>query len=145
MILRAAVQRTRQRAASHTQHVDLRLRGEDVLVDGDGDALTEAVAALLENALEASAAAGGDRVDVLVAREDDDWTLRVVDTGDGLSPEVAEHAGSPFFSRKTGHLGLGLYLCRAVLRRHDLDLELANAPEAGAMVTIRGRRLPSYL
>jgi signal transduction histidine kinase len=144
MVLRAAMQRSRQRVGSHTDHVDLRLRGEDVLVKGDGDSLTEAVAAVFDNALEATAAAGGDRVDVLVARDGADWTLRVVDTGGGLTPEAAERAGTPFYSRKTGHLGLGLYLCRSILLRHDLDLELANAPGAGAVVTIRGRRLPSY-
>ena len=144
MVLRAAIQRSRERTGARDRGVDVRLRGDDVVIDGDGDALTEAFAAVFDNAIEATAAACGTRVDALVARDGDGWTLRIVDTGDGLVPEAAERAGSAFFSRKPGHLGLGLYLGRSILLRHDLDLELANAPEAGAVVTIRGRRPPSY-
>lgn len=145
MILRAALRRSRERAQTDTQQVALRFRGEDVLVHGDGEALTEAFTAVIDNALEATTAAGGNRVEAVVEREGEAWALRIVDTGEGLVPEVAERAGSAFYSTKPGHLGLGLYLCRGALLRHDLDLELANAPEAGAVVTIRGRRVPSYL
>lgn len=145
MILRAAIRRSRERSTEAARGVDVRLRGDDVMVRGDGESLTEALAAVLDNALEATAEAGGERVVASLTVDDGAWTLRVVDTGDGMPPEISERAGSAFFSRKAGHLGLGLYLSRSILLRHDLDLELANAPEAGAVVTIRGRRLPSYL
>lgn len=145
MILRAAVERSRSRASEAVAAIDVRLRGGDVMVHGDGESLTEALAALLDNAIEATLDAGGTRVDASLTSDDEGWTLRIVDTGDGMSPAISERAGSAFFSRKPGHLGLGLYLSRSILLRHDLDLEIANASDAGAVVTIRGRRLPSYL
>ena len=145
MILRAAVRRSRHRACSAGSAVEVRLLIDDVPVMGDGEALTEALAAVLDNALEASVAAGAAHVDVGLGRDGDNWALRIVDHGNGFGPEAAERAGSAFFSQKPGQLGLGLYLCRSILQRHDLDLELASASQGGAMVTIRGRRLPSYL
>lgn len=145
MILRAAIRRSRERASDEGAAIDVRLLIHDVLIDGDGEALTEAFAAAIDNAIEASVAAGSGHVDIGVGRDGEDWVLRIVDHGDGLDPEAGEHAGTAFFSQKSGHLGLGVYLCRSILQRHGLDLELANASAGGAMVTIRGRRVPSYL
>lgn len=143
MVVRAAVERSRQRDRA-TFAVELDLHG-DVLLEGEGEALREAVSALLDNAHEAQVEAGCElpiRVR-LVTQGTDDWTLEIEDAGPGLPASVLERMGQPFFTRKPGHVGLGLYLSRTLLARHGLSLELGSAPRGGTVATIRGRIHPS--
>lgn len=143
MVVRAAVERSRQRFDEDLE-IDLDLDG-DILVEGEGEALREAVSALIDNALEAHRDAGV--IDAVCVRFDpegtDGWALHVSDRGEGLSAPVSERVGQPFFTRKAGHLGLGLYLSRTLLTRHGLSLELANDRDGGTVATIRGRKNPS--
>lgn len=146
MVLRAALRRSHQRVSAAAGDVDVRLDLDgDVEVEGDGEALTEAVAALVDNAREATALLPGPgrAVHVTLGRDGDHWTLRVCDDGPGMTPDVAERVGTAFFSRKPGHLGLGTYLSRTYLQRHDLHLDLTNGSDGGTVATIRGRLLPS--
>ncbi|HKK70114.1 MAG TPA: HAMP domain-containing sensor histidine kinase [Candidatus Krumholzibacteria bacterium] len=146
MVLRAAVRRSRQRLASAAAGIDVRFDLDgDLLVRGDGEALTEAVAALVDNACEATALLPGPEraVRLTLEQDADHWTVCVEDDGPGMTPDVAERVGTAFYSRKPGHLGLGTYLSRTYLQRHDLDLGLTNASDGGTVATIRGRHLPS--
>lgn len=146
MVLSAALRRSRQRVSVAAADVDVRLDLDgDVRLQGDGEALTEAVAALVDNACEATALLPGTEraVRVTLEHDADRWTLRVSDDGPGMTPDVAERVGTAFFSRKPGHLGLGTYLSRTYLQRHDLHLDLTNASDGGTVATIRGRHLPS--
>ena len=144
-VVRAAIERSAQRRTGRAAEivVDVHTDGDVELVV-DGDALTEAVAALIDNACEANALlpdAAPVVIDVRIT--DDSWTRGVRDRGPGMTFDVAERAGTAFFTRKPGHMGLGLYLSRIYLRRHDMDLDLGRAAGAGIVATIRGRRLPS--
>ncbi|MCA9173365.1 MAG: type IV pili methyl-accepting chemotaxis transducer N-terminal domain-containing protein [Planctomycetales bacterium] len=60
--------------------------------------------------------------------------VEVVDTGPGFGEAHAESVFQPFFTTKTEGLGMGLAICRTIVRQHGGELLARNAPEGGAVV-----------
>lgn len=58
-------------------------------------------------------------------------SLTITDNGAGISPEVASHLFSPFYSTKPDGQGLGLMFVNEVLRRHGFRFSLATDPADG--------------
>jgi signal transduction histidine kinase len=63
--------------------------------------------------------------------------LMLIDTGKGMTPEVAAKAFRPFFSTKPGGTGLGLPTTRKVIEAHGGRIELQSDVGRGTKVTIR--------
>ena len=87
---------------------------------------------LLNNAADASPAT----IDVCGRWTDSALRFTIRDYGPGLSPEVAEKVGTPFFTTKAG-MGLGLYLSRIILERFGGAVSLKNHPHGGTVAAIR--------
>jgi signal transduction histidine kinase len=82
---------------------------------------------LLKNAIEASPADSGvtvslsfspDAPDVLFDGVGNFAIIRVRDNGLGLTEEDRQRVFEPFFSKKTGGTGLGLYVTHSIIERH---------------------------
>lgn len=67
----------------------------------------------------------------------------VRDTGSGMSPEILQHAGTPFFTTKSphSHSGLGLASLGALLESRGGSVDIVSAPGTGTMATIRVPRV----
>lgn len=90
---------------------------------------------LLQNAVEAMP--GGGSVILHAAEEDGRALLIVRDSGPGVAPEALAHLFEPFHTTKSsGHLGLGLALCREMVQLQGGDVEVATAPGCGTTVTL---------
>ncbi|RPJ06049.1 MAG: PDZ domain-containing protein [Spirochaetaceae bacterium] len=63
--------------------------------------------------------------------------ITVTDMGQGMTPRILSQAGQPFFSTKTGHDGLGLFLSRVILERNSADLSTKRAVGAGTVACVR--------
>lgn len=50
--------------------------------------------------------------------------LEISDQGVGISPEVLEKIGTPFFTTKETGTGLGLAICYSVAERHNADINI---------------------
>jgi two-component system sensor histidine kinase RegB len=98
-------------------------------------ALVLAIANLVRNALDATAAGG--RVSLAV-ETGSGVRIVVKDNGAGTTADVLARAGEPFFSTKPSGrgLGLGLFLSRALAERLGGRLVLQSSPGAGATVEI---------
>jgi len=70
--------------------------------------------------------------------------LRVVDSGPGIAEEDVARLFDPFFTTKpVGEgTGLGLSVSRNIVELHGGSLDIANAPDGGAMVTLRFPKEP---
>ncbi|TWT75353.1 ATP-binding protein [Allorhodopirellula solitaria] len=100
------------------------------------EAVAQAIRNLLHNALDASE---DDRmVTMQAARTDDELALTVVDRGDGMSAEVLDRAGDPFFTTKDPGrgIGLGLFLTRNVITRLGGRLHFESVPDKGTTATV---------
>lgn len=65
------------------------------------------------------------------------WILiRSTDTGAGIHPEDIEHLFEPFFSRRSGGTGLGLYVVKIIIDELKGRIEVTSRPREGSVFTI---------
>jgi signal transduction histidine kinase len=76
-------------------------------------------------------------VSVSAAREDGAVVIQVRDTGPGISPADLQKIFIPFFTTKAKGHGIGLALTHRIITQHGGTLTAANAPEGGAVFTIK--------
>ncbi len=114
--------------------VDFRARG-----DGDppwitsDDALTQALANILQNAADASP----EQVLVRARWDGGRLSLDIIDHGIGMSPEMAAAAGRSIRTTKGAGHGLGLYLSRAVIERLGGEMNLISEEGRGTCARIQ--------
>ncbi len=99
--------------------------------------ITQATMNLVANALDATKDGGEVRVETEVSAQQ--IVLRVVDTGVGMTPEIAARALEPFFTTKpTGEgTGLGLPVVHGIVVAHGGSLRIESTPGAGTTCEVR--------
>lgn len=125
-------------ALSDRVTLDIRISGFDRPVLLDPGAMQDALVNLILNARDAMGAAGG-RITVAARPVSDTWAeFSVRDEGPGFTPEALSRGMDPFFTTKGGEgSGLGLAMVYDQVNLAGGAMRLANAPEGGAMVTLR--------
>lgn len=100
-------------------------------------ALVSSLCALIRNGVQACAEKGSVLCSVSVG--DDAVTFSVRDSGIGMSKEVQERAGEPFFtSKEPGQgMGLGLYLTKLFVLQVGGSLAISSELGQGTCVTLR--------
>jgi two-component system, OmpR family, sensor histidine kinase MprB len=123
------------RARRDFPHVHYETTFEPVIVEGVPERLARAVNNLLDNAAHHSARDGV--VEVLVDR----GGVRVRDHGTGIAEADLPYVFDRFYrgenSRHRQGSGLGLAIVRQVAGQHGGSIEAANAPDGGAVFTLR--------
>jgi signal transduction histidine kinase len=104
----------------------------DLVVRCDAVLLERVLANLYLNALDALASRGRGAVATKVSRDSDRVTFVVEDDGPGVAPDVASCIFDPLFTTKASGMGLGLALCRAIVKAHGGEISVASANAGGA-------------
>lgn len=99
----------------------------------DEQEIAKLLVCLCNNALEASFAK--NCITIATSVEGTDGVLSVSDTGCGMSNEVVERLGTPFFTTKPGGIGLGLAVCYSIAARHNLTIDVQSSPR-GTTVSV---------
>ncbi len=122
--------------ADQRDRLDVNLEGVQGVIGVPAAATEQSLCVLLKNAFDAIGANG--RVALMIERRDGQVIFRVRDGGAGMSPEVLERAGEPFFTTKPPGegMGLGLYLARLVAEKHGGRLWLVSTPGDGTTATL---------
>lgn len=92
---------------------------------------------LIRNAIDATNEAQPQRREILIRTGEDDRgdiEISVEDHGPGISAQVAQNLGNPFFTTKTHGTGLGIAISRSILRAHGGRLSHRPTPGGGATV-----------
>jgi len=114
---------------------------EPVLVHGDAVHMREAIENLVNNAVKYTRSGGSVRVKLCV--EKDLWmTLTVEDDGLGIPAEDQEKLFQPFYrarnvKERIEGTGLGLYLVKNIIERHDGRLTFISEENVGTTFTMR--------
>lgn len=118
---------------------------ERLQVRADRDRLQQIMFNLLENAGQHSPVGGRISLvlDEQLAKEGcEQVSLRVVDQGSGIAPELVEQVFEPFYSSRKGGSGLGLTLVRQFADQMGGSVRItSNAPKPGCTVLLQ---LPLY-
>ena len=102
-------------------------------VEANATALREIVVNLVLNAMDAMPAGG--TLTVRTREHAGGAEISVADGGDGVAPEAQPRLFDPFFTTRPGHLGLGLFLARAVVLRAGGRIEVRSAA-GGTVATV---------
>lgn len=114
----------------------VRAAGAGTEVVADRQKIRQAVDNVLNNSLEALAAAGG-QVDVELGAEEGMAYVRIRDDGPGIGAEELERLAREEFSSKELGTGLGLVIARRFVELHRGALEIESRPGGGTTVTLR--------
>jgi len=128
--------------AQRRQHFTLDANTGALWIDGDPARLTQVISNLLDNARKFTPEHG--RIDLSLAREENEAVIRVRDTGRGISPALLPHVfevftqGQVTIARDEGGLGLGLSLVKGLVELHGGRVSASSAgPGKGAEFTVR--------
>ena len=69
---------------------------------------------------------------ITLLTEEDSIEMRVCDTGEGLSDDIAGRIFDIYFTTKPVGLGIGLSLCRRIVEAHGGKIWVENNPDIGA-------------
>ncbi|MCB9507227.1 MAG: HAMP domain-containing histidine kinase [Myxococcales bacterium] len=115
--------------------VDAEVEAPDAVVRWPVEAVSQAVAQLVRNGLQASPPGG--RVTLRAEVRGDRVELAVIDRGEGMSAETLARIGEPFFSTKQGDgMGLGVFAAAALVRRMGGALSVDSSVGEGTTVRI---------
>ncbi|MFZ3088638.1 MAG: ATP-binding protein, partial [Methylotenera sp.] len=89
---------------------------KQVLIECDGEQITQVVLNLLLNAIQILAP--GSRVVVSLLEDADSVTISVADNGTGVEDALKEQIFDPFFTQRQGGIGLGLAVSRQIVTAH---------------------------
>lgn len=133
-ILTACTDRVRHQAPA--PEVRQTIRSDPALVRADPIFLDRIVTNLLDNAVKAGRDDGSEAVEVEVRGEADRTTVRVIDHGAGLPPDVREQLFFPFYQVGDRHprlgTGLGLAIAKGFLSAMHGEIWIEETPGGGA-------------
>jgi two-component system, NtrC family, sensor histidine kinase HydH len=103
---------------------------------GSPQAMQQVVLNLATNALQAMPTGGRLTFQTRALDGPHRAELRVADSGPGVSAEVRPHLFEPFYTTRPEGTGLGLALCREIVRQHGGDIDLEPDDSSGAVFRV---------
>lgn len=80
---------------------------------------------LVRNGIEAMEA--GKDLKIKTYMDSDEVVLAIIDQGKGIEPEVLAKLGVPFFTTKEAGTGLGLMICKNIIKRHNAKMDIVTS------------------
>ena len=139
-LLAKAAEPFRNRAAAKELAFELSLPAQELRHPLDARWFGRAVGILIDNALKATAAG---TLGLSCAAGPDEIVVKITDTGVGIPPEELPTIFEQFRfvggvdNRRTGGLGLGLFIANAVIAAHGGSIRIESKPGTGTTMEIR--------
>ena len=99
-------------------HFTLTCQPEFIDMDGDENQLSQVLLNLLRNSIQALDGRTDGAIEIYAYR-DEHISIDVTDNGPGIPDELQEKIFIPFFTTKSEGTGIGLSLCRQIIRNHN--------------------------
>ncbi|NOX98309.1 MAG: PAS domain-containing protein [Verrucomicrobia bacterium] len=115
-------------------NVKLKLNPDVPNLPLDKDQMKQALYNLIRNACQAIGSDGELEIDV--DKDDFNVSIRIADSGPGITAEEVGKVFEPYFTTKKAGSGLGLLIVRRIVREHGGEVEFNSEEGKGATVTI---------
>ena len=112
--------------------------GEVPLMDCSPKEINQCLLHILKNALDAIDQEGTIKITTFCDEKKDEVSIRIIDNGKGMSPEVLRQAQNPFFTTKPvgSGTGIGLSLTERITKRHGGKINITSKEDEGTTVTM---------
>lgn len=111
-------------------------QGPPPIVLASKDQLQQVLLNLIMNAIDALPEGGNFYMDIIHTENPPGVSIKIRDTGAGISPEAMDHLFDPFFTTKADGIGLGLYICKNIIEDHQGTLKVESEPGNGTEFTV---------
>jgi two-component system nitrogen regulation sensor histidine kinase NtrY len=128
---------SRQCVTSNIEY-SLELFSQEAFIECDSGQIGQVLLNLLKNAEESIEVKNPTegRIKVVLASENNSFTLLIIDNGIGFPKELFERLTEPYTTTKVRGTGLGLAIVKKILDDHNATIEFANNPDGGASVKL---------
>lgn len=116
-------------------HFTLRSTPSDIIITGDEKQLSQVFLNLLKNSIQALEGESNGQVEVTLEVTDKLY-IRITDNGKGIPVELQEKIFVPFFTTKAEGMGIGLSLCRQIIKKHGGDFYLSESRKGNTTFVI---------
>ena len=106
-------------------------------VMGNSEGLERVFFNLFLNAIQAISPTGKVVVEAEYLSSENMVEVRVMDNGPGIPKEYRRKVFDHFFTTKVGGTGLGLSLCRAIVKQHQGEIDVDCPPGGGTRVSVK--------
>lgn len=110
----------------------LQIFPESIMIEGDEKQLSQVFLNLLKNAMQALEGHPHGELSLYV-EQNKHISIDVTDNGPGIPPTIQDEVFIPFFTTKPEGTGIGLSLCKEIIRRHEGHLSIKES-KAGKTV-----------
>ncbi len=104
-------------------------------VYGDADQLRQLITNIASNGIDAMDARG--RLTMTLSAEGNAMEVRISDEGPGIEPDKVARIFEPFYTSKSGGVGMGLAICQRIVNQHDGTIRVTSREGGGTTMTIR--------
>jgi PAS domain S-box-containing protein len=104
----------------------------DIMVDEKE--MRQLILNLVRNGLESMQSGG--KLTISTYPDGDGVVLSVLDQGQGISPDILDKIGTPFFTTKENGTGLGLAVCYSIATRHNASIKVESGFEGTAFKVV---------
>lgn len=93
---------------------------EPAIVNANPDKIQQVLINLIRNAAHASEPKS--KIEISLEQKNDNWVISVRDYGSGIPEEIQQKIWEPFFTTKASGTGLGLDICKKIIKNHDGEI-----------------------
>ena len=111
------------------------------LEEGDEKQLSQVFLNLLKNSMQSLEGKTDGQIEVTLEVTDKLY-IKLLDNGRGIPMELQEKIFVPFFTTKTEGTGIGLSLCRQIIKRHGGNLYLQESGQGRTLFVIEWPIVP---
>lgn len=134
VILHDVISLLKTEASLHNIQIELQVQEHPLMIECEPNQLKQLFINVVKNAIEASSS--GDVVTITMESFDNNVSVMVKDQGVGISKELLERIGEPFYSSKEKGTGLGMTVSFKIVQSHNGTIKFNSEPEKGTEVLI---------